>query len=119
MGIRSSVSCMLQRGDSGKEIKINGLPPVVHEYRLISSHHDIVFEHICAVREPDMRVQCVVDHDIVANDAIEPFSQLDSSRQQEIVLNDIVARSVVEIDIPPMVATHTVMANNSGSEGVE
>src|SRR3984957_4121533 len=119
MGISSSSLRTLQRDGGGKEIKINRLPPIVYENRLVSSHHDIMFEHICAVREPDMGMQCVVDHDVVAYPAIEPFSQLESPGQQESVLNEIVARSVVEIDVPTMLARHAVMGNDNGSDGVQ
>jgi hypothetical protein len=49
--------------------------------------HDIAADDVLAVFVPDMRVEAVVDHDVVFHHAEEPFAVLEAAAQEQIVID--------------------------------
>src|SRR5680860_663565 len=80
--------------------------------------YDIVPKHITAVLEPDMGMKPVIQDDIVLYRAIKTFAKLQSTVQTDIVINMIVGRAVVQIDIPTVVAAKAVVPNYGGPNSI-
>ena len=59
-----------------------------------------------------MRVQPVIDRNVIPRAASESFSQLETATEQQIVVNVIVAGTVVEVDVPSVITTPAAVANN-------
>lgn len=91
----------------------------VHAYFLVGIVENVVCEDVLAVGVPYVRMQRIVDNDVVGNDAVVAFAQFESAAEQEVVVDAVVAGTVVEVDVPSVVAAPAVVAENGGSENVE
>ena len=98
----------LQRKGICEDIVINLTAPLADADRLVWSHDDVVPKYILAISEPHMRMECVVDEDVVLHGAMEAFAQFDSSLQAEIVADAIVRGAIVEVYVPTFAEPNSV-----------
>ena len=61
---------------------------------------------------PDVRVEAVVDDDVVRRDAVEALAELEAAVQAAGCCNLVVRRAVVEVDVPAVVAAPAVVAED-------
>ena len=57
----------------GKDIIVDHQSPFPYADRFVFRHNDVACKDIAAVDEPDMRMERVVDHDIVFDYPVEAF----------------------------------------------
>src|SRR5580704_101093 len=70
-----------------QQVEINLFSPGFRPYRTVGNEDDITTHHIFAIRGPDMRMKCILDHDVVLNNAKKSLSKLDTTAQTEIFNN--------------------------------
>ena len=58
-------------------------------------------------------MKSIIDHDIVFNNTVYTFTQFYPSIQTKVVVNNIIAGTIIQINIPTVIATHTVVAQNN------
>ena len=76
----------LERVAIGEQIVVDEAGPNRrHPYRRVEAGEDVADEHVLAVFEPNMRVEAVVDHDVVLDGAVEPFAVFDAAARQRLL----------------------------------
>ena len=70
----------------------------LHYGGAVGSEHNVVLEHVLAVAKPYVRMQRVVDDDVVGHDAVISLAQLQSAAEQQVVVDAVMAGAVVQID---------------------
>ena len=80
--------------------------------RSILAHPDIVVHAVTAVFVPDVRVQRVVDRDVVVNMAVESFTKLEATLEHQVVVDFIVGGAVIEVDIPAVITAPAAVADD-------
>src|SRR6185312_8802899 len=85
----------------------------------IVGEDNIALEYILAVAKPNMWVERVVYHDIVYDDAVKSLAIFEASIEAKIVTDFVIRGAVVEIDIPAMIATPTVVSQNVRFDDIE
>ena len=80
-----------------------------HDRGLVVAPDNVPAENIPARGKPSVRVQAGTDRDVVLNRASVPFAVLDAAVQAEIVGNDVKGGTVIEVDVPAVVATPAVV----------
>ena len=76
-------------------------------------------EHVIAVFKPDMWMESIVYHYVVFHNSVYSFTKFYTTIQTQVIADDIIARTVIQIDILTMVATHTVVLNGNGLYHIE
>ena len=61
----------------------------------------------------------IIHHDVVLHHAIKAFPKFDPPSQAEVVIDQIIRRAVVQVDIPPVIATPAVVAQDVGLDVVK
>ena len=56
----------------------------------MSAHEDVSGNDIAAALEPDMRVQPVIDHDVIGRLAPEALAQLQATIEKEVVVDAVI-----------------------------
>jgi hypothetical protein len=102
-----------------EQIPVDALSPCLDADRLVRGHDDVALEYVATVLEPDMRVKGRIHGDVVADDAIETFPQLETTRQQEVLFDDVVRRAVVQVDVPPVLALEAVAPHDDRFDRVQ
>ena len=83
-------------GLGGREqVAVHFLAPLgnVHAGRAIRAHDDVAGEDVAAVLEPDVRVEAVVDDDVVRRDAAVALAQLQAAVEQQVVVDHVIGWS--------------------------
>ena len=83
-----------------------------HTCGTVSRHQNIAIHLIFVPHIPNVRVQTVVHDHIVPSMAAEAFTQFEPLRQQQVVVDVVVARSVIQIDVPAVVTAPTAVADD-------
>ena len=94
-------------------------PRTVHVGRPILGPHDVAPKDVAAVIIPDVRMETAVHHDVVFDDPAKTFAVLDSAVQAKIVGDDVKGRTIVEVNVPPVIATPAVVGEHHGFYRVE
>ena len=90
------------------------LTEVLHAGREVTIRpDDITLENALAGRIPHVRTKRVVDHDVVMHAAIVALAEFDAAGKTQVVVYLVVARTVVQVDIPTVVATPAIVANDN------
>src|SRR5947209_7004879 len=76
-----------------------------HDCGLIFAPDNVAAEHISAGGKPNVRVQAGAHYDVVLNRTSIAFSILDAAMQAQIVGDDVKRGTVIEVDVPAVVAT--------------
>ncbi|KQV36858.1 hypothetical protein ASC93_21765 [Massilia sp. Root335] len=66
-----------------------------------------------------MRMEAPVHEDIVANDPVHAFTQLEGARQLEVLFDDVIRGAVVQINIPAVVALEAVAPHHNWFDRVQ
>ena len=61
-----------------------------------------------------MRMEGVADHDVVLGRPQEALAEFEAALEAEIVVDVVVGRSVVEVDVPAVVAAPAGIADDDG-----
>ena len=93
----------------GKDVVIHFQTPMADLNRPVRRHHNITGKHITAVLKPYVRMERVIDYDIVFYYPIEAFTQFDASVQTQIVINVVITGAVVQVNVPTSVAAKTII----------
>ena len=93
----------------GKDVIIHFQTPMADLNRPVRRHHNITGKHITAVLKPYVRMERVIDYDIVFYYPIEAFTQFDASVQTQIVINVVITGAVVQFNVPTSVAAKTII----------
>ncbi len=80
-----------------------------HQRGLVIAPNNVPPEDVPAVGIPDVRVQTGIDDDVVLDQAAKTFAVLDTAAQTEIVGNDVIGGTIIEVDVPAVVATPAVV----------
>jgi len=87
--------------------------------RLIGLENNVVAKDILASNEPHMRLKKVVDNHIVLNNPEVSLAQFDSAIQHQVVVDLVVAGTVVKVDIPSVITAPAVVAQDDWLDGIE
>ena len=79
MEVRSSLLCLFQSLLGDKEVSVCFLSPFLYLNGAIGSRDDVMTENVLRVCKPDVRMECVVDHNVVFHRSREAFAQFQSS----------------------------------------
>src|SRR5207248_1407331 len=80
--------------------------------RPVRPENNIAAEDILAVSVPHMWMERIVNNDIVLGGAEEALAMLNAAVQRQVVVKVVIRRSVVQVDIPPMVASPAIVAQD-------
>ena len=72
---------------TGEEIVVHLTVPGFDASGTVAAHPDVVVHAVAAVFIPNMRVEGVVDRDVVVNMAVESLAQLNTASEAEVVVN--------------------------------
>ena len=82
-------------------------------------HEDVGVNLVLASLVPYVRMQAVVDGNIVPGMASEALTQFESTREHKVVVNIVVTRSVIQVNIPSMVTAPAAVPDYGGFHGIE
>ena len=103
-----------------KQVPIDLVAPgFVDPDRLILRRDDVSSKYIAALCIPHMRMERVVHEDVVLDHAPIPLAVLDTAVQAKIVVDVVVARTIIEIDIPAMIAAPAAVADGDRLDAVQ
>ncbi|MFM1944341.1 MAG: hypothetical protein RI897_3323 [Verrucomicrobiota bacterium] len=92
-----------------------GLVGVVHACGVVGIlPDDIPGESGMAVGVPDVGAEGPVDDDVVRDRAEVAFSQFDTSCEAEVVGYDVIAGTVIQVDVPAVVTAEAVISEGDG-----
>ena len=123
--IRAGSACdpeRLIRGGPREEVFVDDaaahsdVGPDVH---VADPAEDIARHAVTGFVIPDVRVQRVADHDVVAHRAEESLTQLDAAGGDEVVFDQVIGRAVVEVDAPTVPAVEPVAAQDDRVDRVQ
>ena len=77
-------------------------------------HHNVGVQFAAALLIPDVRVKPVIHHDVIVSLAAITLPELKATIQQQVVVNFVVRRTIVEVDIPSMVAAPAAVSQDGG-----
>ena len=80
---------------------------------------DVVSDHVAAVDQPHMQVHRVIDVHVVVNVTQHAVAELEAAAEANVVVDLVPSRSVVQIDIPTVIAAPTVVADHVLVQHVE
>ena len=72
-----------------------------------------------AVGIPDVRMEGIVDHHIVADSPVKSFTIFDSTAEAQVVVDFIIGTAVVEVDVPTVITTKTIVADDRRMDCVQ
>src|ERR1019366_5303297 len=81
--------------------------------------NDVVREHVAAFGEPDVRVEAAIDYDVVGHYPSIALSILDSAVKAKVVRDDVVGRSIVQVNIPTVIASPAVISQDDRLDRIE
>jgi hypothetical protein len=80
--------------------------------RPVRSKDDVVLDNVLAALEPHMGVKRIVHHYVVLENPEETLAQFDPAVQCQVVVDVIICGSVIQVDIPTVIAPKPVVAQD-------
>jgi hypothetical protein len=81
--------------------------------------NNVVPENVPVPTGPYMRMQTIVQDYIIAYDPPVSFPQFYPAVQQKVIVDPVIARPVIQVNIPSMVTTDPVVANDAGFNHIQ
>lgn len=85
----------------GEEVAVHFLAPLAFGHvagGAIRAHPNVARHLVAAAVIPYMRVERVVDGDVIPDPSMKPFAQLQAAAQKQVVGDLVVRRAIIEID---------------------
>src|ERR1019366_5808454 len=101
------------------EIHFRAPRRTVHICGTIVCPHDITPENVAALVIPDVRVVTAVHQDVVFDHAAKPLAVLDAAAQTKVVRDGVIRRTVVEVNVPAVIAAPAIVGEYDGFHRVE
>lgn len=102
-----------------KEIVVHFLSPTSDLDGFVSLQEQVALNDVSAIFEPYVRMQGIVDDDVVFNGSVKSFSQFDTPMQTKIVVDMVIGTSIVQIDVPAVIASEAIVPDDCGVAGVQ
>lgn len=103
-----------------EQIVVDFMPPRNgHADGSVLRKDNVVSNDVSAVFVPHVRMKRVGHHDVVLGNAMKSLAELQATGQHKIVINAVVAGTVVEIDVPTVVTPPATVADDVDVDHVQ